>query len=151
MKRKQVFLAALLCLSLMLCACGGVSEAATDPISTETRTPEPLHETPAPLSEAAQRAVIDSNRDLWEFPTDPWGERWFYTVTDLLCLINSSINGFFCLFLNGCSDFLSLIFNCLSGIFCLFFNSFGCFLSLFGSGFRNAFLVLIIVTEYRRA
>ena len=83
MKRKQVFVSALLCLSMLLCACGGVSGAATDPIPAETPTPEPVHETPAPLSEAAQRVVIESNRTLWEFPTEPWSEPWFYTVTDL--------------------------------------------------------------------
>ena len=83
MKRKQVFTAALLCLSLLLCACGGIQTAEPVSVPAGTQPPESVHETPAPLSEEAQRAVIDSNRALWEFPTEPWGERWFYTVTDL--------------------------------------------------------------------
>ena len=83
MKRKQVFTAALLCMALLLCACGGIQTAEPVSVPAGTQPPESVHETPAPLSEEAQRAVIDSNRALWEFPTDPWSERWFYTVTDL--------------------------------------------------------------------
>ena len=83
MKRKQVFTAALLCMALLLCACGGIQTAEPVSVPAGTQPPESVHETPAPLSEEAQRAVIDSNRALWEFPTEPWSERWFYTVTDL--------------------------------------------------------------------
>ena len=83
MRRKQILSAALLCLSLLLCACGGGRTAETVAHPAETQTAELAHETPASLSEETQRAVIEANRALWEFPTDPWSEPWFYAITDL--------------------------------------------------------------------
>ena len=90
MKRKQVFVAALLCLSLLLCACGVTQSAEPVSVPAGTGDPTPAEETARPetakeplLSGAEQRQIIEANRALWEFPSEPWSEPWYYTVTDL--------------------------------------------------------------------
>jgi len=81
MKRILTILAALLC-SLVLTSCAGKKAETVhvpDPIPTPVPTAAPA--TPAPMSDADQRVLIERFRGLWE--PDLSHETWFSAITDL--------------------------------------------------------------------
>ena len=86
MKKKLSILAAVLLCCLALTACGGKKTETVHlpdpaPTSAPTSVPTMAPATPAPMSEADQRMLIERFRGLWE--PDLSYETWFSAITDL--------------------------------------------------------------------
>ena len=84
MKKIAVFPMLLLC-GLLLTACGRQAKSETVNLPAPSQTPAPVvtavPPTPAPMSEADQRSLIERNSAVWM--PDTRYETWYYTTTDL--------------------------------------------------------------------